>query len=172
LNGDWLALGAAGLLAAASGIRRGSRSWDEDTEEWGDPSPLEITSIPVGTLLYHGTQATEEFEDLIGPAWLSDDKAVATRFTAWNEEGGRHRVLVYKTTVAIDRLVMIRTPQDMARLIRAVHADEYDGPPEIADAACDAGYNGWHIPNNYPSGSDTMLCEPESWLEFVEEITA
>lgn len=37
---------------------------------------LEITILAAGTKLYHGTAAEDEFEELFGPAWVSESEVV------------------------------------------------------------------------------------------------
>lgn len=139
----------------------------------GSMARVSKARLKKGTTLYHGTQAVEDFEIPDGPAWFSDGEDVSREFVTWNEAGGRPRILVYEVTTSITGLVLINNAQDMKQLVRELFGEDddgYCGIQELAEAVCDAGYNGWHTPWNYPSGSDTMLCDPERWVTFVEEI--
>lgn len=134
------------------------------------PRSIRRVSIPKGTLLYHGTQAEDDFEDLDGPAWLSTSEATARRFVAWNGGEGTPRVLVYRVDRRIPTLAQVLEEGDMATLRRVLDPDEETySPGELAEAACARGYNGWNIPHNYGYGaSDTLLCDPARWLTRVE----
>lgn len=62
----------------------------------------------------------------------------------------------------------MRTSLEFKRWIDKVSPyDELVDGPEIAAACCEAGYNGWHMPTNYPDGSDTLICEPDRFLDLV-----
>ena len=126
-----------------------------------------ITSIPRGTILYHGTSAADEFDVLTGPAWVSDSEAVAREFVTWAGGDGPGRVLVFEVMREIPALALVTDEASMNQLRNEVDPDgETVTPTELAERVCDE-YNGWHIPNNYPSGSDTMLCKPGRWLRLV-----
>lgn len=134
------------------------------------PRQVRRVSIPKGTLLYHGTSAEDDFEDLDGPAWLSTSEATARRFVTWAGGAGTPRVLVYRVDRTIPSLAQILDTGDMARLVRVLDPDgDTDAPGELAELACARGYNGWHILHNYGyMESDTLLCEPKAWLSLVE----
>lgn len=126
-----------------------------------------------GTLVYHGTSAMERFTELRGPAWVSDAETVAREFTTWNQGGGPPRVLAFKIIEA-PRLIIISEETDMRNLSHWVEQklgeEAEPGVFELAEQVCRvSGVDGWHVPSNYPSGSDTMICEPDRSLELVEE---
>jgi hypothetical protein len=137
---------------------------------------LRTMTIPKGTRLYHGTQAEESFRIPNGPAFFSDNEAVAHEFVDWHEAGGPRRVLTYRVTRPISRLWRIEGKTDMVALIQRIEEETGSesglSGSEMAESVCDAAYgkwNGWNIPNNYDNGSDTMLCDPERWLAFERE---
>jgi hypothetical protein len=122
-----------------------------------------------GDVLFHGTSSEEPFEadqeTPDGPAWFTESEAVAQRFTDWSG-GPRPRILAYRV-LAKPRLLLWETDADIGKVIDEDYISEYDNR-ELAEAVCDAGYDGWTCPNNYPEGgADIMLCAPEDWLELV-----
>lgn len=132
------------------------------------------TPFRTGTLLYHGTGVKEDFDMLEGPAWLSDHKAVAEQFCSWHEEcPTRKRVFTFKL-IEEPRLIVIRAGSDMDAVVDYLEEEHgYDlrgAPPrEIAEVVCDQRLaDGWHIPNNYNPGSDTVLCDPQHFLTLVK----
>lgn len=121
-----------------------------------------------GETLYHGTASEEEFEHDSdapdGPAWFSDSASVARRFSRWHyRPGSSPRVLLYRVTQDPELFVWEYEAQ-MDELLGENWRDM--AVPELADAICDAGYDGWIIPHNYPDGADIMLCEPSDFLSF------
>ena len=135
--------------------------------EVGLSAQATMTSIPRGTLLYHGTSAEDDFDELTGPAWVSDSESVAREFVTWAGSSGPGRVLTFEVVREIPAIALVTSEADMNRLRREVDPEEETITPiELAELVC-GEYNGWHIPNNYPSGSDTMLCEPGRWLKLV-----
>lgn len=126
----------------------------------------------VGDLVYHGTSVDEDFEDLRGPAWVTDSKAVAKNFVGWNG-GSKPRILTYRVT-AEPKLVVADGEREFQDMLEWV--DEETGrelslgwdPHELADAVCSIrGVDGWHLPTNFPEGSDTLLCDPGRFLALV-----
>lgn len=128
-----------------------------------------------GTLVYHGTSSEEEFTDLNGPAWVSASEAVARSFVHWNQGSGVPRVLVYRVTTA-PVLVVVESKSEFAQFVAWVEdkigVEAEQGAFDFAEQICDnqqlLGLDGWHLPKNYQAGSDTMLCDPDLFLEFVE----
>lgn len=125
----------------------------------------------MGDLLYHGTSVAADFTELNGPAWLSDSWKVASRFVGWHA-GPRPRVMTYRV-IDVPRMAMIDSERDFAELAEWVEEttglDTGGEMHEIADAVCSTRLDGWHSPDNYPEGSDTLICRPGAFLEFVGE---
>lgn len=117
-----------------------------------------------GLLLYHGTSVEDDFIVPDGPAWFSDSEDVAVRFSSWHD-GGRPRVIGFEVVDA-PRLLLVRSTDDFTRFFENENGgDDCCGSPEdMAEVVCSRGYDGWTIPNNYPTGADIMLCEPSRWL--------
>jgi len=128
-----------------------------------------------GALVYHGTSAAEDFTDLVGPAWVSDARSVARNFVGWAGGTGPARILVFRVLKA-PALALLTSDFEYKKFVywveNQIGVEADPGPIEFAEQICDhrhalAGIDGWHIPTNYHDGSDTMLCEPEQFLEFV-----
>ena len=123
----------------------------------------------LGTMLYHGTQSPERFEVPDGPAWFSNDREVARRFTTWHTSSGRMRprVLTYRVVETIPTLARVGSEEEFARLLEEHGLSDVIGQ-EGAEDFCEGRYNGWVIANNYgPGAADVLLCEPERWLRFI-----
>ncbi len=173
MSGLAIAMSAAGILAGLQALSPVSR-----LRRRGSRSALPTVGLAPGTLLYHGTQAPEDFEHPDGPAWFTTSEAVARRFVGWNRVAGeaRPRLLVYRVTAPLRDLILINGQRDMQAMmdhLAGVEGDlDHASPRELAEEVCQSRYNGWHIRANYPDGgSDTLLCDPEDWLELVEEIS-
>jgi len=129
------------------------------------------------TTLYHGTSAEEDFDIPDGPAWFSDDWGVAEEFVAWHP-GSRPRILEYKV-VREPKLFVWHRHEDLDALYDESDeemADYWRGEQpwrdmeteELVEEVGRAGYDGWNIPNNYPSGADIVILYPEDFVELVE----
>lgn len=132
-----------------------------------------------GTLLYHGTSTSERFEldddgyrTPTGPAWFSDGWVVAKWFTDWTS-GPNRRIITYKVVIPPNLFKW-----NQRKIIKMLELDgqdfaeedvnDYLDPSHLVKFICEnSEYDGWIIPDNYPDGSDTMICEPEQFLEFV-----
>jgi len=126
-----------------------------------------VQAIAKGRLLYHGTSARQRFEELNGPAWVSDSEDVAVQFSNWNPDGGPRRVLTYRVYRTITGLARVETPQRMEWLFEEIGGDDGAGGIEMAETLCSSRYNGWIVPDNYGPGADILLCDPMDWLEYV-----
>lgn len=146
-----------------------NEQWDDD--EWGEEQYTPETHIiEVGTELYHGTQSPEEFDIPNGPAWFSESQYVAEDFVKWNEwpdEKMRPRILTFNVIAPIELVSF--DGEDAIEQFKEHHGVESGGIRDLADAVCEAGFNGWIVPHNYPSGADIMVCEPEGYVEFIDE---
>jgi len=136
-----------------------------------------------GSLVYHGTSSEEEFTDLNGPVWVSNAKGVADFFATWQAtRQGRPRVLMFRVREA-PRLAVLYDDADCKQLVEWVrsvsgvdieHFEDFGelAPHGLVEAMCRTGIDGWHIPENYkaPKGSDTIICYPDRFLEYIETI--
>ena len=135
-------------------------------------------TLPAGTRLYHGIdRATFEptrdklsdFRGLRYPAWWSDSEDVA-RYFSERYDGTDPAIMV----MDLDEDIELPTFDELREM-----ADEYgiiwdEGPEEMAEATHLMAEPGWHIPNNYAEGSDTMFVRPPSgrylgWLDEMED---
>jgi len=133
--------------------------------------------IPSGTILYHGTQAEEPFEQEgrgtpDGPAWFTNHRSAAEYFARdWHDHGGDARILVYKVTRAIPKIATVRDKPTFAKVLRHIGLDPDEvvaGMEEIRDAmGSQRDLNGWRIHNNYQPGDDILISEPETYLRLV-----
>ena len=128
------------------------------------------TAIPKGTDLFHGTNVEEDFRVPNGPAWFGNAFTVAKYFATYHGDDGTPRVYHYRVKRRITGLLLIETREEYDRQMEQLaqktgRSQDVHGDAEIV---CEAGLNGWVIPNNYPDGADIMLCRPEDWIEFVE----
>lgn len=125
-----------------------------------------------GARLYHATDAKERYEleeDPEGPFWVSDDERVAQKFLAMKvgRGGGLPRILVYEAEDDAE-LLLWQSWSDMEAFFESEAEDaEYMTPPQMAEVVCDAGFDGWIVPANYPEGADIMLCDPALRLADV-----
>lgn len=126
-----------------------------------------------GALVYHGTDAEDDFDLLEGPSWVTNNLKTATSFVTWGKRGGLRRVLTFRVTQP-PRLAIARTKDDFRSFVEWVVAetglDEPTTGYELAEMICDSplGIDGWHIPNQYgPDASDTLICTPDQFLELV-----
>lgn len=124
-------------------------------------------------MIYHGTSgpAFEVDDYLEGPAWVTESRAVAKNFAI-----GRHqknpRILVYKLLRDVE-LLLADHVDVFSRLYEVMGGDADDvsnDTRELVEMVCDAGFDGWTIPDNYPDGDDTMLCDPPVELIAVEPL--
>lgn len=115
--------------------------------------------LPVGTVLYHGTDC-DEFDEtadyLSGPAWVTSSLTVARRFASrsggW---GGQKRIVQYVLSEVVE-LPEIFTPREMAAFVEE-HSLDMCGVESMRDSVERAGLPGWILPYNYPDGDDILL---------------
>lgn len=132
---------------------------------------METLTLEEGTVVYHGTSSKEDFKipDMTGFAWVSTSRSVAEYF-AKSRRGPRPRVLVFHLYKDVE-LFLVSSAQDFDELAEEEGEGEApSGPDELAQMVCDAGYDGWIIPTNYPDGDDVLLCYPEDALDLVNAI--
>ncbi|RLB39820.1 MAG: hypothetical protein DRH30_09260 [Deltaproteobacteria bacterium] len=136
-----------------------------------EPAPVALFEMPEGTRLYHGTSAEDDFsDDIDGPFWVSDGVGVAKKFIGIR--GPRPRVMVFEAESDI-QLVDWSSLDAIQTFVERYTGGEFDeySAHELSEIVCEAGYDGWAIPNNYPEGADIMLCDPMSSLVYVETTT-
>lgn len=143
------------------------REWDED-EEW-EP---EVYVMPAGTEVHHGTSMKFNDRDIQGFLWVSTERTVAKEFQAWNGGPQRHyRVLNFVTRRDL-KLVLINGPDDLQKMCEALSGDSRmygvrDFVEEYFITFCMRhGFDGWHIPDNYSPGDDTLIIN-ENVLQYV-----
>jgi hypothetical protein len=156
-------------------MKHRARRNPSDRPAAGDPP---VTSLRVGTTLYHGTQEQGDFAELGDPGWVTDSWDTAWWFAA-RDSGSpddarivRYRVKAAPRLLAIGEEIASRAFHDaVARAVgpRRLRHDYADTSfRELARAVCEAGYDGWRVDYAYPQGgSDVLLCHPARWLELV-----
>lgn len=106
---------------------------------------MKTAVIRTGTVLYHGTDAPEEFTvPRPGPVWFADTFDVAARWAGWrrHETPGPRRVLTFIVGRGITVLDTVAY-KDYVRVCRKLCG--YDEPliMEIAEAVVNGGHGGW-----------------------------
>ncbi len=132
--------------------------------------------IRKGALVYHATSSEYDFDMLEGPAFVSDTKSAVDFFLTWAGREGTPRIYTFKVVEA-PSLFVLESERDIFNMNLylgdkfGLYEQAEEGPHEMASALCSVsrplGVDGWHVPNNYRPGSDTMLCEPERFLQLV-----
>ena len=179
-DGTATALGVVGLLAAAGLMSRR-----------GSATSLRRRTFPRGTIFFHGTASPVRFEEqgievMTNPAWFTRDVRVARMIAVddADEDDRPPRVLVFRATAPIGPLVVLRTQEDVSRMLatarghrleraaRKSRAMRYEdaplGPYDLARLVCKLGLNGWVVPYNYASSSslfsygEEIVCRPPS----------
>ena len=130
---------------------------------------MTIRRLLEGDVVFHGTSARDRFEaeddgTPEGPAWFSEGLGVAEWFKTWLG-GPSPRVITYRVYREPQLFVWV-TNTDLEEVLGEDDLDDWS-PNEIADEICALGYDGWIIPDNYPDGSDILLCNPEEHLEII-----
>jgi GNAT superfamily N-acetyltransferase/RNA:NAD 2'-phosphotransferase (TPT1/KptA family) len=153
-------------ILAWVGTRKKNASEDDWGEE-GDEYNFETQTLPAGTILYHGTDASQwkpQQEQIESPAWFSQSRSVAEQFSTWN--GDKKPVVAeYRTTQPIE-LVVIHNRRDLDSLCEKYQVFEEGSTRDMADELSNY-IEGWIIPNNYPDGDDIMIGDASN-LEFVQ----
>lgn len=136
--------------------------------------------LHIGQILYHGTDSPAQFTSLKGPAWVSDEPAVATWYSETPRSGmpGRTRRILSFRLTAVPRLRVFQTAREALRYALV----SVGLPPDIglyrsdlpraALVVCGAhDDDGWLIANRFKvylgAGHDIMLCDPQKWLSYV-----
>lgn len=127
--------------------------------------------LPTGSVLFHGTTADfdEACESLEGPSWLSTSKEVAQKMAKMRPEGGGEpRVLVYEL-VEDAVLPGIYSRTELGRLADTFGLDLHD-TEAMRDSLQASSLPGWHIPHNYPTGSDTLIKDTDMLRYLYTEL--
>lgn len=150
--------------------------WEGDDDEELDENyedeeyKFETQTLPVGTLLYHGTDSKQwnpKTTQIESPAWFSQSRSVAEEFSTWHDDSfnkAKPIVAEYHTTRPIE-LVVINNSADLERL-REKYGIEEETPREMAEELS-RHIEGWIIPNNYIDGDDIMVCDATYSVHLV-----
>jgi hypothetical protein len=127
-----------------------------------------ILTLKPGTLVYHGTSSTRQFDKLQGPAWVSRAKNIADWFAREWRDGQPavgSRILTFRTTRPM-RLEVLEDLDHMERVMERL--GDPVGTHEMAQAFCAArGVDGWIVRERYgPRKDDILLCETRA-LKYV-----
>lgn len=165
--------GRRGELEAAGMVEK-SAAYDEEFEEYTTESWEEKWTLQAGTTLYHGTAYAFD-GDLNFPAWFSTSRKVATWFARRNEggslEGEEKPVIhIYRVTAPYE-LAVLNDARDIQGFRDMYQIDDGGSPNELAEGVCNAGFEGWIIPDNYRPGDDIMICNGRK-IEYVETVPA
>jgi hypothetical protein len=146
------------------------REYEDEYEEPEHPAGLRVVPLEKGMTVYHATSAEEEeFTDLNGPGWVSNSRDAVEFFKDWSGKEGRTRVLIYEVVVVPD-LLEINNSQELQDLTEFFGYPGGMGSLSLAEEVCNAGYDGWIIPENYGyEQADIMLCDPMKFLEYKGE---
>jgi hypothetical protein len=154
--------------AATTLLQQTMARWQEGSGVASTPSraqagthtyrPLIEQPFDVGEVVYHGTASSEDFTVLDGPAWITDDMAVASMYLEDGE--GDRRILTYRIKKS-PKLAVTDGHGDSWREFVAWANDGGAGDPERG--VCDKGLDGYVVDRR----SNTMICRPEEFLEFV-----
>lgn len=145
------------------------------------PRYIPSSTLPLGSVVLHGTSTDNHFTGLIGPSWVTDNEGAARWFSDWHGAEGPRRVLSFRvvrephllefdTEWMTEQDAYAAMPQRLADLL-GMPAEDLDQTDirEMSSLLCDAGYDGW-IAQDFlqgeGGGSDIMLCEPMRWLKY------
>lgn len=128
--------------------------------------------MPAGTEVYHGTSIKFVDRNIQGFLWVSTERTVAKEFQAWNDGPKNHyRVLNFVTKRDL-KLVLISGPDELQKMCEALSGDHrMYGVRDFVEEyfitfAMRHGFDGWHIPDNYSPGDDTLIIN-ENVLSYV-----
>lgn len=141
------------------------------------PLPVMLTQLRQGTVLYHGTSTTTDFDIPNGPAHFSTSEAVARDY-AWNNGSGeRPRVLKYIITGRLSKMVDMpgtndKNYRDAVWWLEKQLGTSFDGVgeqlmPQAWEKLGAAGYNGLYIRWANHGGDDVLIIDPEKWVKKV-----
>ncbi len=123
-----------------------------------------FTTLPVGTSLFHGTDAKQAFKMLAGPAWLTENEDTAETWVGWKEAGGggKRRVLEYKTMQNL-KLINLTSKSQWQHVGDLLLDDSEPYIWTFADRVKEEGYDGWWVRD-----FEVMLSCPSDVLEFFD----
>lgn len=138
-------------------------------KEKRSPPGLRQAWLKRGTIVYHGTSSEDEFENLNGPAWVSNSVDVAKEFIGWTGSEGRERILRFSVKKSV-RLLVINSTEEIQELGEYLGIGRNFTSFELAEGIANAGYDGWIIPENYGyDAADILLVEPMEILSYDGE---
>lgn len=120
------------------------------------------TTLPIGHILYHGTNEIFDDEDLIFPAWFSSSREVASHFA----RSGR----IYSYEVEAPITIPTISDRNEMKVFCEMFDIDRSSVEDIRDSMSKARLPGWIIPNNYQNGDDILLIHPHNLrLMRIEE---
>ncbi len=126
--------------------------WSDYDEDGDEPWPTE--TIPVGTILYHGTSEDFSPSDIETAAWFSRSREVAEYFANRYQNGGEPVIHAYRVEEPIT-LPVIHDKNELDEFSERFYI-HLDSPEDIIDSMRSNGQPGWIIPDNYHNGDDIL----------------
>lgn len=151
-------MSAASRIIGQESVPKQPTAVREGWDDYGDQEelPVERTTLPRGTVLYHGTGSGERWEEdntIEFPAWFSRSPSVARHFSKWRTKEAP-RVLTYELAEEVTDLWKVRDEAEFRAVVgSASEADEY------VEALQRLGVQGWVLAN-YRDGDDIFLIGP------------
>lgn len=121
-----------------------------------------------GEILFHGTDADFEPDDIRDAAWFTRSRSVAEHFGSRFGWGDGARVHSYMLVEDLE-LPDFHSKAEFDEFLES-HGIEGFSPEELSDGILDRCLPGWVIPNNYPNGDDILINNTDI-LSYVETLT-
>lgn len=101
-------------------------------------------TLTAGTVLYHGTDALEEFLIPRGPAWFAWDWQSAAKWAGWGSKArGQRRVIQARLTAPLE-VQDTSICEDWRELCYRLIGDEDATPWNMAKAVAENDLGGWY----------------------------
>jgi len=119
--------------------------------------------LPKGTILYHGSATSFDADELYSPAFFSDNRKVAERFS-WSTESPKvNTIHAYQVTKPI-RLPLISSEAEFEQFARTLNMNivgksNWMGTEELLEEVMSSKTKipGWYIPDCYGQGESEVL---------------
>ena len=125
-----------------------------------------VSDLPVGTIIYHGTNTNEHFEMPHGPAWFTLDDATAHKWSGWHQSDKRNqglrRVMLFRVSETLHLLDRRNDSIDKSRGIAYQLTGDFECSPYQEAAALDGIVDGWW------GREEVMIIDPVGFLEYIE----